>query len=589
MTVQLVLDGYRPALSEWRNDMLPNSSRRAAAQLLCRPRLQAAPQVRMELQQQGDSGDRTRRIRTFADLGPLMKDCYPAQLVAQTEQQAYESLESTTRANVTIVPPWPCGEQTFCGSTLGHYQYDPADAPNAILEIYEVISGCGALLIDEPGHPHMDLYLLRPGDKVGTPHHCVMTIFCLGDLPLVLHDIADPQRHRTHKLLQREAGPTVVMHYGYGNLRAEVNPRYVDRQDGFGARAQRTAEPIALPVDSNSHYSIYNALAGRRAADAFSLRGIRLRRPNQEVLAGKMGLPVAALESPLCSLRKDDDAHPLMRYLFRKGQDETGLVAVVGGGGDVATHGLQPAIAGLESRMFVCLEQQPEPSLPHAYRKWHTTTSLDDTVSLIASGRFASVHLSSPPKVTSQLLGRLTHAPVELMTAEKPWFNNAAEAKQFAAAVENSAVKFRFWDHYLERSSIAWLRQQDLQKLLGGAVSSVEFQLYEATPASTPTQVQTGALRDLAVHGASIVRALFHEHELRVTQAGAARIDGAPGTAESFAWMILRGTADAPLVWISAGKQLPVRLARKRLLLSTRLAGLEVDLAADTIDLVSHK
>jgi hypothetical protein len=103
---------------------------------------------------------------------------------------------------------------------------------------------------------------------------------CLGDQPLKLQDMANPERHQAHKRFQQADGPALVMSYSYGNLRAEVNPRYNNREDGYGVRQPRTTEPIALPVTGNSPQAIYEALSSRRAESALELRGIRIRRPN---------------------------------------------------------------------------------------------------------------------------------------------------------------------------------------------------------------------------------------------------------------------------------------------------------------------
>jgi hypothetical protein len=147
----------------------------------------------------------------------------------------------------------------------------------------------------------------------------------------------------------------------------------------------------------------------------------------------------AELQPPLSGLRKDA-AHPLQQYLFRPAGtvSEPRLVAIVGGRSELATNRLQPEFATRAERKFVCFERQPEPDPPHADHRWHSTATLDDTVAYIEGGRFDAVHLSTPPEVTGRLLGLLTHAPMRLVTAEKPWFNNLAEAEKFFWVGETS-------------------------------------------------------------------------------------------------------------------------------------------------------
>lgn len=262
-------------------------------------------------------------------------------------------------------------------------------------------------------------------------------------------------------------------------------------------------------------------------------------------------------------------------------------VAIVGGGGELATSRLQPAIARREDRRFVCLDLQPEPPL-HAYRRWQPVASVDETAAALQRTGFTSVYLTTPPQVTGALLPRLLDSPQRLVVAEKPWFAVGEQGLALAHRAQGSSPNLRFFDHYLHRGAVAFLRTVGLEELLGGSeILSLEFRLHEMSPPSSQAQAQTGALADLAVHGASLVRTLLPGLPLYVVRAGAAKFAGSPFPAETYAWLLLEAEHDSrPTVFISAGKYIPPRLAGKSLTIVGRHARLELDLAADTLDRV---
>lgn len=541
-------------------------------------------------------GDYRDNPRTFRAILPYAGDMYPG-IDAKLNDVAYEGHESPTHPNVTVLLEWPNGNRLDYPSTMGHHQRDPSRRPNKILEVYEAVAGHGLMAIDHPDQAGIDLFMMASGDKVGTPDNCVMTMIGLGRQPFETLDFANPARHVAHKRIQAADGPCLAIREIDGYLIVDLNPRYVNRADGFGVTNPETTEPIRLRLNGDSSADIFQLLSTPAAIEEFRRRGLHLRMPDVAWLAREMNLPVEAVGGSLVDLRKDEPDHPLQRYMFRPEPPDASWIGVLGGGGEIVTNRLEPGIARLDGeRRFVCFDRRSADACcaaSHAFARWLVPASARETLDELRSGDYSAVHLSTPPSVTGEMLLGMINLPVACVTAEKPWFVDLDQARDFAGRVGSSSVAFRFWDHYLARATIAWLRSQSLQDLIGGDVLSMDIQLHEASPPTSPAQIEAGILADLAIHGASLVRAFLPNRALAVTQAQAVKLAGTPGTGETFVTLQMEAieTSDSPsgnrpVVRISAGKYVPRAQAGKTMTIVGPAARLEVDLAADSVDRV---
>src|SRR5262249_24044839 len=146
-----------------------------------------------------------------------------------------------------------------------------------------------------------------------------------------------------------------------------------------------------------------------------------------------------------------------------------------------------------------------------------------------------------PPDATAALISKLLDLPVELLTADKPWFPSLASAHAARELLSRSHTVFRGFDHYVALSPVRWVREEGLERLLQGLPRSISAELHEVARPSSPAQ-EIGVLADLLIHVVSVCRALLPQARLQVTEAVAGRHVDSPFATESYARVTMRAS-----------------------------------------------
>ncbi len=124
--------------------------------------------------------------------------------------------------NLTFLPHLLAGEGIILGSTFGHTH--TGELSRRFQEIYE-FCGYGGMLLYQPSRPeeNMDLYFLRPGEKMGVGPDQNMTLYNFGSAELLTLDYADPSRNTANKDLEGRLGALLMIEYFEGDSRINLN------------------------------------------------------------------------------------------------------------------------------------------------------------------------------------------------------------------------------------------------------------------------------------------------------------------------------------------------------------------------------
>lgn len=108
-------------------------------------------------------------------------------------------------------------------------QYHPGTATDTrIQQVYEFQS-YGLLVLDrEDGE--VELWIAHDGDKVPIPAGCHVTLYNLGDVdqPLVVLNVADPDRQSPTQELVRHYGPILLTYYDDAEVVLTLNQLYIN-------------------------------------------------------------------------------------------------------------------------------------------------------------------------------------------------------------------------------------------------------------------------------------------------------------------------------------------------------------------------
>jgi hypothetical protein len=213
-------------------------------------------------------------------------------------------------ANITVLPNWATrdGRSTVLGCTMGH---EHSALEPRVQEVYE-FQGFGLLVIDDQcGAP--EIHVARAGDKIAVPTCCHMTLYNLGNNPLITLDFADPRRNDANKELVRRFGP--ILHVSYDGFSAtfELNSTYIANPANPGGVRQETAVDRANKVVINRvgraglGRQLYDQLTGSPdVIAAFAQLGLRVRKASPEVIlpSDERGLPPLHVARPLVEVAR---------------------------------------------------------------------------------------------------------------------------------------------------------------------------------------------------------------------------------------------------------------------------------------------
>jgi oxalate decarboxylase/phosphoglucose isomerase-like protein (cupin superfamily) len=241
------------------------------------------------------------------DLLPFMSDDY-RKLCIEDCGIVYSGAEHSRRTgklpNITVLPNLAADRVTVLGSTMGHHQGNPE------LETQEVYEFCGfgAMIVDLDGSDVI-LYYAKQGDKVLIPSFCNMTLYNLGEEPLITYDFSDPLRNSSTKDLQKAAGPICCFSLDGPQLTVKMNEKYFNRQDGSGIPARQKPKQTALKIRLNSgnRGNVYEKFECPDVRGMFEEQGILLK-PAQP--APRLG------EHILAASLFDDDTLAILRKRF---------------------------------------------------------------------------------------------------------------------------------------------------------------------------------------------------------------------------------------------------------------------------------
>jgi len=176
----------------------------------------------------------------------LSEDYIRCGIKAPEDGIAYSGAESNPEnpedklPNVTVLRNWG----RFLCTTMGHHQGTPE---LEYQEVYE-FHGFGVMVVDRDGKETVELYCMKPGDKVLIPSYCNMTLYSLDWYPpLITLDFANPELNKSSKDLQKavtgkignrtaHVGPILCMYCEDGKFHIKLNRQYINRNCGSGVK-----------------------------------------------------------------------------------------------------------------------------------------------------------------------------------------------------------------------------------------------------------------------------------------------------------------------------------------------------------------
>jgi len=163
--------------------------------------------------------------------GAQLDDDLDVRSVAYSVAEHIPAGDSQRLPDITVVPnlftnnalhlisPW-----IVLGTSLGHY-HPLTESGYHVQEVYE-FQGYGVMILDHGGG-EVELWVAQDGDKVAIPTACHMTLYNLGDHPLVTLHFAQASHKPDDSFVQKH-GPIMLAYYNDFEVVFKLNPLYIN-------------------------------------------------------------------------------------------------------------------------------------------------------------------------------------------------------------------------------------------------------------------------------------------------------------------------------------------------------------------------
>lgn len=490
----------------------------------------------------------------------------PFQIAMEAGVIAYSGAEhrgSPKQPNITVVPNWPAvggngspAAYTVMGCTMGHFHpHDPCGS--RIQELYEFQSP-GLLVLDrENGAP--ELWVANDGEKVAVPSGCHMTLYNLGQSPLITLDFADPSRNPSDKTLVRQYGPILLVYCDHATVTFVLNGRYVNHPNhraGVRLGFAPLPEERCLTIPRSGRLDLGQFLVDQlthnpEVSGKFARLGLRIKRASVQTALGPLDGdhgPYLYCSRPLAEAAVPGS--PLYRFFLpNAAENGTGaqrtphtgafttallrktatvkkqialqplnrpLVVLVQGAGDWVEKAYRPTLISLvkdghQLSVFYADDTSwkgERPAWTHTLRPWEVYLDKADhhdrALYQNVLARVDVVFVATADVLHAEVATECVRRKVPLIFVEKPFDSHSAHVESLVREMGFLPLHRAVLgvDHYMLYAVALRELMPILEPHLGGALGNVTFYMTETRPIERERErsLQYGLMLDMLPH-----------------------------------------------------------------------------------------
>jgi predicted dehydrogenase len=484
--------------------------------------------------------------------------------------------------NITVVRNWPTQRSDgapvwdwVLGCTMGHW-HSPDSCQRRTQELYEFCTP-GLLVLDrERGVP--EIWVARPGGKVPVPDACHMTLYNLGEPPLITLDFADPRRNPADKALITRRGPILLITYNQSEVTFLLNRSYVNHPPaGVRLTATPGLEARRITIRRTGRMDLgqflYEQLTGNpEVIGQFARLGLVIRCATPEVRLApvngsldstlSIARPLSQATAPGSAayafflpeetprnqpLRAQPDAFvkalaskaATIKRLTRLEKLNRPLVVLVQGVGEWVESAFRPTFARLSEEGYaLSVFYADDTSWKGAPPTWTTGLASYEVYLDKASPHDLAVYrnvlarvdvaiIATPDVTHAALAAECVRRRVPTVLIEKPFDSHHAnvDALLHALGLHERQRAVLGLDHYMYYVAELSALMPDIQRHLGGALTDVAFYMTEKQPIERGRErsLQYGLMLDMLPHMLALLTyfgAVQTVDDIRVVAAG---------------------------------------------------------------------